>query len=63
MAVEQLSRTICLGRTALITGGDLEYGVARMYLTMAAHCHPGFRVFRRLDEAELWLSDEQAVVS
>lgn len=55
-AVETLSRNILLGRTAVVTSGDLYYGVVRMYSILAAEFHPGFRVFRCLDEAEQWVS-------
>lgn len=42
-------------RTAFVAGNDLAFGMARMYMTLAAETDPGFMVYRSLQEAETWL--------
>lgn len=42
-------------RVALVAGGDLEYGFARMYEAYAEHLPFSLKVFRELDEARRWI--------
>ena len=42
-------------RTALVVSTSVDFGMARMYGSLAQTVDPGFSVFRDLDEAEAWL--------
>lgn len=48
------------GKTAIIASGDLEFGLSRMYQSMADIAdHPvSIRVFRSEEEALLWLHEK-----
>ncbi len=42
-------------RTALVVTAPADYGMARMYGSLAEEADPGFAVFRDLAEAEAWV--------
>lgn len=42
-------------RTAFIASGDVSFGMARMYATLASDCDSGFMVYRTLEEGSAWL--------
>jgi len=50
------------GKTAIVAPKDLEYGLSRMFKTMTEIVEVPFEVhvFRSLDEAMLWLFDNQS---
>jgi hypothetical protein len=43
-------------RTALVVASMVDYGMARMYGTLATETDPGFAVFQDPAEAEAWLA-------
>ncbi len=49
------------GRTALLVGSDVEYGMARMFMALTEPIHPHTAVFRDYDEALTWLLEGQKV--
>ena len=48
------------GRTAIVSPNDLDYGLSRMFETVAELQHVPFEihVFRNMDEAESWLHSD-----
>ena len=46
------------GPIAIIVSSDVEYGMARMYMTMTETMHPNTEVFRSYDEGLAWLLRE-----
>ena len=43
-------------RTALVVASMVDFGMARMYGSLASDTDPGFAVFQDLAEAEAWLT-------
>jgi hypothetical protein len=44
------------GRTALLVGSDVQYGMARMFMAMTELVHPHVEVFRDETAALAWLT-------
>jgi hypothetical protein len=44
-------------RTALVVGGSLQFGLARMFSSLVEFTHWEFRIFRSIPDAEAWLLD------
>jgi hypothetical protein len=58
LALAQRRRTAELRnpvRSAVVTGNDAQYGMARMYQTLSDHPQVTLRIFKSLSEATDWL--------
>lgn len=47
------------GPVAIVVSSDVEYGMARMYMTLTELNHPNIDVFRSMDKALRWLNKQR----
>jgi len=57
---ENAARLEC-GRTAILVGSDVQYGMARMFMALTELIHPNVEVFRDEQTALEWLLQEPTV--
>lgn len=58
--VAQNAARLECGRTAILVGSDVQYGMARMFMALTELVHPHVEVFRDEETAFRWLLQDRA---
>ena len=56
-----LAAEIGCGPVAIVASGDVEYGMARMYMALTELKHPNTMVFRCYEKALNWLGEQSKI--